>query len=56
MIHFFYLVGYAFFVATVFSMFNSGGTKEKIIYGVKVFVQFLIISLILAWIFYFLPG
>ncbi len=56
MIHFFYLAGYALFAAVALSLFNSGETKERIIYGIKVFAQFLVISLILAWIFYFIPG
>lgn len=55
MIHFLYLVSFAFFVAVAFGVFASGNSKEKIIYGVKVFAQFVIISLVLAWIFYFIP-
>lgn len=55
MIHFLYLVGFAFFVAIAFGVFASGSNREKIIYGVKIFAQFLVVSLVLAWIFYFLP-
>ncbi len=54
MIHFLYLIGFALFVATAFGVFATGDNKEKIIYGSKIFAQFLIVSLILAWIFYFL--
>ncbi len=55
MIHFIFLIGFAFFVAVAFAIFSSGSVNEKIWYGVKVFAQFVIISLIVAWIFYFLP-
>lgn len=55
MIHFLYLIGFAFFVAVAFGVFAAGSNKEKIIYGLKIFAQFLIVSLVLAWIFYFLP-
>lgn len=55
MIHFVFLLGFAFFVAAAFAVFSTGDTKEKLLYGVKVFAQFLIVSLIVAWIFYFLP-
>ncbi len=55
MIHFLYLIGFALIVSIAFAVFHSGTEKEKIIYGVKIFAQFVGISLILAWIFYFIP-
>ncbi len=55
MIHFLYLVGFAFFVAIAFGIFSGGAPREKFIYGLKIFAQFILISLVLAWIFYFLP-
>lgn len=55
MILFLYLVGFASFVAVVFAVIHTGETKGKISHGVKVFLQFVGISLILAWILYFLP-
>ncbi len=55
MIHFLYLLGFAFFVAVAFGVFAAGSNKEKIVYGLKIFSQFLIVSLVLAWVFYFLP-
>jgi hypothetical protein len=55
MIHFLYLVGFALFVAVAFGVFTSGNSKEKILYGAKVFAQFIVISLVLAWVFYFIP-
>lgn len=55
MIHFIYLVGFALFVAVMFAVFHTGELKEKLWVGVKYFAQFLIVSLVVAWIFYFLP-
>lgn len=55
MIHFTYLIIFAFFVSVAFAIFSSGNQKEKLVYGLKVFGQFVGISLILAWIFYFIP-
>jgi hypothetical protein len=55
MIHFFYLVGYSFFVAIAFAVFHDGTTRERVFYGVKTFFEFVLISLLLAWILYFIP-
>lgn len=55
MIHFIYLIGFAFFVSVVFGALTTGDAKEKVIYGVKIFAQFVIISLVLGWVLYFLP-
>lgn len=55
MIHFFYLIGFALFTAVIFGAISAGDTKSKILYGLKTFAQFVIISLVLAWILYFIP-
>jgi hypothetical protein len=55
MIHFLYLVGFAFFVSVAFAIFSSGTPRERVIYGVKNFLQFVIVSLVLAWLLYFIP-
>jgi len=55
MIHFIYLLIFALFVSLVFGAISNGTTKERIIYGVKTFFQFVLISLVMAWIFYFIP-
>jgi len=54
MIHFLYLSGFAFFVSIAFGVFVNGNTRHQFIYGLKIFSQFLIISLALGWIFYFI--
>lgn len=55
MIHFLYLVAFALFVSVIFGVIENGTTKQKVIHGLKIFAQFIIISLALGWIFYFLP-
>ena len=55
MIHFLYLVAFALFVSTAFAVFTDGSVRDRIIYGVKNFLQFVVVSLVLAWIFYFVP-
>lgn len=55
MIHFIYLVLFALFVSVAFGIFSSGSNRDRIIYGLKTFAQFVIISLVLAWVLYFVP-
>jgi hypothetical protein len=55
MIHFLYLVGFAFFVSVAFGVFATGTPRDRILYGLKNFAQFVVISLVLAWILYFIP-
>lgn len=55
MIHFLYLIGFAFFVSVAFGIFSNGTNRERIVYGLKTFVQFVLVSLVLAWLFYFIP-
>ena len=55
MIHFLYLAGFAVLVGISFGVFSNGTIKEKVLYGFKTFAQFIIISVVLAWIFYFTP-
>lgn len=55
MIHFIYLLIFAVLVSVVFGAFAAGNIGEKVRYSLKLFAQFLIISLLLAWIFYFIP-
>ncbi len=55
MIHFLYLISFALFAAVAFGVFASGDACAKSIYGIKIFAQFVAISLVLAWIFYLIP-
>jgi hypothetical protein len=55
MIHFLYLIGFALLVAAAFAAFHSGSNRDRILYGLKVFAEFVVISIILGWVFYFVP-
>ena len=55
MIHFLYLVAFALFVSTAFAVFSNGTPRERVLYGLKNFIQFVLVSLVLAWILYFIP-
>lgn len=55
MINFLYLVAFSIFVSVVFSVMEPGDAKDKTLHGLKVFAQFLLISIALAWVLYFLP-
>ena len=55
MIHFLYLVGFGFFVACVFAAISKGSPRKRILYGLKTFLQFVGISLLIAWVLYFIP-
>lgn len=55
MIHFLYLIGFAFFVSVVFGAFSEGDAKQRLWYGTKTFLQFVLISLAIAWVLYFIP-
>jgi hypothetical protein len=55
MIHFLYLVAFGFFVSVVFAVFTDGTIRDRLIYGGKTFLQFVGISLIAAWVLYFIP-
>ncbi|MFN2500545.1 MAG: hypothetical protein ABR530_00860 [Pyrinomonadaceae bacterium] len=55
MIHFVYLVGFGFFVSLAFGVFANGTLRERVVYGGKTFAQFILISLTLAWVLYFIP-
>lgn len=55
MIHFIYLLAFGFFVSVAFGVFSNGTVRDRVWYGVKSFAQFTIISLVLAWILYFIP-
>lgn len=55
MIHFLYLIGFAVFVSIAFAVLSDGTMKERLWYGGKTFIQFVGISLVIAWVLYFIP-
>jgi len=56
MIHFLYLLAFALCVSIMFGVFSDGTVRDRLWYGGKTFLQFFLISMVLAWILYFIPG
>jgi hypothetical protein len=56
MTQFLLFISFALFVGAVFGAVANGTPKNRILYAVRVFFEFVGIGLILAWIFYFLPA
>ena len=53
--HFLVMTLFAVLAAVVFGTVAKDTTKDRVTYGLKVFVEFMAIGLILSWILYFLP-
>lgn len=56
MTHFLYLLAFALFVAVCFGVYSPGTNRDRLWYGAKTFIQFVGISLLIAWILYFIPS
>ena len=46
---------FAALASIVFGAMAKDNTEERVIYGLKVFAEFMVIGLVLAWILYFIP-
>jgi hypothetical protein len=46
---------FAIIASAVFGAIAKDRSKERLIYGAKVFAEFMIIGLVLGWILYFIP-
>jgi len=46
---------FAFLAAVVFGTVAKNTPRERFVYGLKVFAEFMVIGLVLGWILYFLP-
>jgi hypothetical protein len=53
--HLLMMTAFAAFVAFVFGVVGRETVRGRVIYGVKVFCEFMGIGLALAWVLYFLP-
>lgn len=53
--HFLVMTLFALIAAAVFGIVAKDSPREQFLYGVKVFAEFMIIGLALAWILYFIP-
>lgn len=55
MTHFLVITSFAVLAAVVFGIVAKDTQNERVVYGLKVFVEFMVIGLALGWILYFLP-
>jgi hypothetical protein len=53
--HFFVMTAFAFLAAVVFGAVSKDTDRDRLVYGLKVFAEFLFIGLVLSWILYFIP-
>jgi hypothetical protein len=53
--HLFWMSVFAGLTAIVFGVVAKGSDRQRLMYGLKVFGEFLVVALILGWILYFLP-
>ncbi|HSS19352.1 MAG TPA: hypothetical protein VLL54_04705 [Pyrinomonadaceae bacterium] len=53
--HFLVMTAFAALAAVVFGAVAKETNRERFIYGLKVFAEFMVIGLVLAWILYFVP-
>jgi len=50
-----WMARFASLTAFVFGVVAKGSDRQRVIYGLKVFAEFLVIAFVLGWILYFLP-
>ncbi len=53
--HFLVMMAFAALAAVVFGTVAKASNRERVVYGLKVFGEFMVIGLVLAWILYFIP-
>ena len=53
--HLIWMAVFAGLTAVVFGVVAKGSDRQRLLYGLKVFAEFIFIALILGWILYFLP-
>jgi hypothetical protein len=46
---------FALLASTVFGAVAKETTRDRFMYGLKVFAEFMVIGLALSWILYFIP-
>ena len=53
--HFLIMTGFAVLAGIVFGTVAKDSNRDRLMYGLKVFAEFMAIGLVLAWILYFIP-
>jgi hypothetical protein len=49
------MTAFAVLAAVVFGTVAKDSNRDRLVYGLKVFAEFMAIGLVLAWVLYFLP-
>ena len=55
MIHFILMILFAALVALVFGVVGREGEQGRVRYGLKIFLEFVGVGFVLAWLLYFVP-
>lgn len=53
--HFLVMTAFALIAGVVFGSVAKDTGRERLLYGLKVFAEFMVIGLALGWVLYFLP-
>ena len=53
--HFLIMTAFAVLAGIVFGTVAKDTNRDRFTYGLKVFAEFMLIGLVLAWILYFIP-
>ncbi len=53
--HFLVMTLFAALASVVFGAMGKDTTHDRLLYGVKVFAEFMVIGLVLSWVLYFIP-
>jgi hypothetical protein len=53
--HFLVMMLFAVLASVVFGAMAKDSGRERVVYGAKVFAEFMVIGLVLAWVLYFIP-
>ena len=53
--HFLVMTLFAALASVVFGAMSKDSSQERVLYGLKVFAEFMVIGLVLGWVLYFIP-
>jgi hypothetical protein len=53
--HVLWMAVFAALSAVVFGIAAKGDDRQRLMYGLKVFAEFIVVAFLLGWILYFIP-
>jgi hypothetical protein len=53
--HVLWMMVFAGLTAVCFGAVTKGTSRHRLLYGLKVFAEFIVIAFVLGWVLYFLP-